>query len=552
MTSLTYNENMKSFVLKAADDAACKEAKAAGLTLSSVARGPRGEKLFFTADHQQQPTDNPYAALPFWKNADRVAKNRLGRLYDDYQASWADSCDTDFPAPDRINEKTGEKYAYLPYQKAGIDYALKRGHTLIGDEPGLGKTIQAIGVANAIEAQRTLVICPASIRLNWQSEVREWSTLARPSTYPILKSKDGVNPFSNYTFISYDLLRNEAIHEALMDIDWDLMVLDEAHYLKTTDAKRTRAVFGGGRDIFKESFLAERAKKILALTGTPLPNRPRECYTLARALNWESIDWQSYDAFAYRYNPSGYAGSGAATEKKGRLPELRARLRSNFMVRRLKKDVLKDLPDKRYEFTHVEPNGAIRQVLAKEKLIDFDPGETLINPDFSLDGEIATVRREMGEAMVPRVCDHVEYLLDIVELPKLVIFSHHNSVMNELIENLHKYGIVGSRGGMSTTKKYANVKEFQVNPDVRIYLGQLDTMEGVDGLQGVADHCVFAEPAWTPGRNEQCVDRLHRLGQHSNVVAQFLLAAGSFNEKVLKSVLIKAKSIHETLDAGGS
>ena len=543
--SLTFNSKTRAFVLTSEDE---ERAKTVGLTLSTRVRGPNGEKVWYTGDKEKHPAFNPYAALPFWDVADDRAREKLASLRQDYDASWADDCDRDFPLPKHLIEKG---FDYLPYQKAGIDYALKHGNCLIGDEPGLGKTIQAIGLANAIEAQRVLVVCPASIRLSWQREIREWSTLPRISTYPVLKSSDGISPYSNYVIISYDLARQEALHEALHDSQWDLMILDEGHYLKSLEAQRTRAIFGGGRGRFQRTFLAEKAKRIVSLTGTPLPNRPRECYTLARALCWESIDWTSYDEFTYRFNPSGRVSSGFIVEKKGRLPELQSRLRANFMVRRLKKDVLKDLPDKRYEFTYVEPNGDIREVLAKESLIEFDP-QTLLNPDFKLEGSVATVRREMGEAMVPRVLDHVKYLLDIVELPKLVIFAHHRSVMNSLIESLHKYGVVVTRGGMGNAHKQNSVDSFSNDPDTRIFIGQLDTMEGVDGLQSVADHCVFAEPAWTPGRNEQCVDRLHRYGQHSNVVAQFLLAEGSFNEKVLSSVLFKAHDIHESLDNRGS
>lgn len=535
--TLSFNPKTNAFILTSNDE---ERAKAVGLTLSTRIRGAKGEKVWYTADKAGTPTFNPYAALPFWDVANGDARNRLDSMYKDYSASWADSCDLDFPAP------KGKEY--MPYQKAGISYALDHHNCLVGDEPGLGKTIQAIGIANAVEAQRVLVICPASIRLNWQREIREWSTLKRVSTYPILKSGDGVNPYSNFVIISYDLASRDSLYAALHDIEWDLMILDEGHYLKSLEAKRTRAIFGGGRGLFQKSNLAEKAKRIVALTGTPLPNRPRECYTLARAMCWESIDWASYDDFTYRYNPSGRVSSGFNLEKKGRLPELQARLRSNFMVRRLKKDVLKDLPDKRYEFTYIEPNKGVRSVLAKEKFIDFDPG-ILMNPDFKLDGAVATVRREMGEAMVPLVVDHVKFLLDIVEIPKIVMFAHHRSVMDAIIEALHSYGLVISRGGMGNDRKQQSVDLFGSDPNIRLFFGQLDTMEGVDGLQNVADHCVFAEPAWTPGRNEQCVDRLHRHGQHGNVVAQFLLAEGSFNEKVLGSVLEKAQDIFGTLDS---
>lgn len=538
--TLTFNPKTRAFVLTSDDE---ERAQAVGLTLSTSVRGPAGQKVWYTADKQQNPEFNPYAALSFWDVADEKAREILASMKADYDASWAVDCATDFPVPKGLE--------YMPYQKAGIDYGIKHTHVLVGDEPGLGKTIQAIGIANATEAQRVLIVCPASIRLGWQREIKKWSMLRRVSTYPIAKSSDGVSPYANYVIISYDLARTEAIHEALCDSRWDLIVLDEGHYLKTVDAQRTRAMFGGGTGRFKTDYLEQHAKKIIALTGTPLPNRPRECFTLAKGLCHEAIDWAGYEQFTYRFNPSGKAKNGHNIEKKGRLPELHARLRCNFMVRRLKADVLQDLPDKRYEFTYVEPNGAIREVLAKEKLIEFDP-ELLMNPDFKIDGAVATVRREMGEAMVPRVLDHVSYLLDIVELPKLVMFSHHRSVMDELIESLHSYGIVMIRGGMTDNKKQFSVDTFVADPDTRIFLGQLDTMEGIDGLQGVADHAVFTEPAWTPGRNEQCVDRLHRIGQHNNVVAQFLLAEGSFNERVLNAVLVKAQGIYATLDEKGA
>jgi len=235
-------------------------------------------------------------------------------------------------------------------------------------------------------------------------------------------------------------------------------------------------------------------------------------------------------------------------EVRGRLPELNARLRCNLMIRRLKKDVLSQLPDKRYEMTYIEPNGAIRDVLAREALVDFDPKD-LFNPDFALNGTpISTLRREMGEAMVPRIVEYIQYMMDVVEHPKLIVYAHHRSVVSELVSRLSKYGPVVHQGGMLSQAKENAKQDFITNSGCRLFIGQLDTMEGVDGLQHVCSDVVFAEPAWTPGRNEQCVDRTHRIGQHDNVVAHFLLVEGSFNEKVLNLVLDKAGDIHESLD----
>lgn len=535
---LKFNERNSSFILFTEDDA---RAEAAGLTLSTDIRGPRGERVYYTADHSQQPDFNPYAVLEFYDEADERARGYLDGLARDYASSWADDYDIDIPAP--------EGKEYMPYQRAGIAYAMDKGNCIIGDEPGLGKTIQAVGIANAIDARRVLVLCPASIRLNWRREIFGWSTLRRVSVQPILRGSDGVSPHVNYTVCSYDLTRNRGIHGALSSVDWDLIVCDEGHYLKSPVAQRTRAMFGGGErgTFFHENGLDRRARRIISLTGTPLPNRPREAYTLSRGLNWEAIDYLSQDAFEYRFNSSVAVGKGHNLEAKGRLPELNARLRCNLMVRRRKKDVLKQLPDKRYEMTYIEPDGAISEVLAREALIDFDPHD-LFNPDFSLDGTpISTLRREMGEAMVPRVADYMKYLLDIVELPKVILFAHHTSVILALAEMLSDYGVAVHRGGVSTQAKEQAKADF-ISGRPRIFLGQLDTMEGVDGLQHITSDVVFAEPAWNPGRNEQCVDRAHRYGQHGNVVAHFLLVEGSFNEKVLNIVLDKAGDIHESLD----
>lgn len=538
--TLRFNAHLGEYVLYSDDEAA---ARACGLTLSKTARGPNGEKAWYPAAHDDGRTavDNPYAVLRFYREADPAARARLKPYWEDYRASWATDCDQDYPAPDGKS--------FLPYQRAGIAYCLRKGSAIIGDEPGLGKTIQAIGLANALGMRRVLVICPATIRLNWRREILAWSS--KPGVVPqvIGTGRDHLNPRADFVVTSYDLTRKPATHEALCKLHWDMIVADEGHYLKSMEAQRTRALFGGGQlgSRFRNRYLAQSADRIVTLTGTPLPNRPRESYMLARGCNWEAIDWLGKDAFEYRFNPSARYGDHTV-EKTGRIPELQARLRCNLMVRRHKSTVLKDLPDKRYELSYLAENGAIRDVLARERLLDFDPAQ-LFASDYRIDGQVSTVRREMGEAKVPRVIEHLRYLLDIVELPKVVVFSHHRSVMDALHEALHRYGLVAIRGGMTTLRKQAAVDAFVGDPDVRVISCQLDAAGfGVDGLQQVCDHVVFAEPGWWPGVNEQAVDRLHRIGQHQNVVAQFLIVEGSLDERVLKAVLIKAKDIHETLD----
>ncbi len=539
MTKLSYNQKEKTYFLLTKDS---EKAVDAGLTKATKARGPNGEQVFFTAsnDDKKEPVDNPYAVLDFFKYADEIAKPRLAPLWEEYNKSWATETEANFPRPQGKN--------YMGFQRAGIEYALRHDNVLIGDEPGLGKTMQAIGICNARRSKKNLVICPASIRLNWRDKVQQWSTINGVATYPVLKSTDGVNPHANYTIISYDLVRQGEIFEALMAQTWDNLILDEAHYLKTPDAKRTYAIFGGGRGPHMKNFISKKCGHVTALTGTPLPNRPRECYTLAKALNWDSIDWVSFDSFSHRFNPVAVFSNGGREERKGRLPELQARLRTNFMVRRLKTDVMKDLPDKMYEFAYIEPNGRINDVLRRERMLNFKI-EDLKDPFSDLMGMISTLRREMGEAKVPRIVEHMKHLLDTVEIPKVVLFCHHRSVMDELYIELSKYNVVQVRGGMGALAKEESIKGFINNPKVRIFMGQLDAAGfGIDGLQSVATRVVFGEPAWTPGTNEQAVDRLHRIGQHENVIAEFLVVEGSLDEKILATVLEKTLVIHDSLD----
>ena len=537
---LTYDPAKENFVLYTKDK---QKAFAAGLVHSRDVRMPNGDYVFYTGDYDNAPVFNPYAVLDFYDEADKASRSKLDNLARDYRSSWDDGLGgedyPDVPVPEGLE--------YLPYQKAGIAYALKHKNCIIGDEPGLGKTIQAIGLANAIEARNVLVLCPASIRRNWSKEIGIWSTMQRKKVKLIEKSKSGIEP-GNWTVCSYDLARVEGVQTALYSQNWDLIVCDEGHFLKTIDAARTRAVFGSHSKeaIFYKKGLINRTKRIISLTGTPLPNRPRECYTMARGLDWSSIDFLSEEPFQFRYNQSGRF-NGKTVEEKARLPELQARLRCNIMVRRHKKDVLPQLPPKHYEMTYLEPNGRVQKILKAESLVDFDPND-LFNPDFSLEGTpISTLRREMGEAMLPEMIEYIRYLLDVVEVPKLPVFAHHTSVIEGLAAGLHKYGVLMHHGKMSSRKKDEALVDF-VNGKPRVIICQNDTMEGVDGLQGVADQCVNAEPAWTPGRNEQLVDRIHRIGQTMNVLAHFLLIEGSFNEKVLNAVMGKAESIHEALD----
>jgi SWI/SNF-related matrix-associated actin-dependent regulator 1 of chromatin subfamily A len=525
---LTYNDKTEAFIVAPRDEQTRKLAIQAGLTLSTTAG------CYFTTD--------PYAALAFYTQGDARAHDKLAWHWREYRSSWESDYDGQpLPAPPDLE--------YRPFQSAGIVYASNRQNTLIGDEPGLGKTIQAIGLANLIKAKHVLVICPASVRLQWRKEIIKWSLLApRVRVYPILRSADGFNPHANYTIVSYDLARAEVIQRLLAERHWDIVVIDEAHYLKSPGAMRTRAIFGGGEGAFADRFIVKNAEHTLALTGTPLPNRPRECYTILRALAWDAIDWISQDKFVYRYNPSETDwDTGKTIYAVGRLPELRARLRCNVMIRRHKKDVLDQLPETQYELRYVEETGEVRTALKAEKMRGIQPGDSM----FSLDGDaISTVRRMMGEAMAPQAAEYVAEVLD-GGVEKVVVFAWHKSVVAKLRERLDPFGCVVIDGSTSAVGKYRAIQTFRTDVKCRVVVANIMAAgTGTDGLQDVCSHAIFAEPDWVPGNNQQCVDRLHRIGQRDSVLAQFLVAPGSFAEKILADSIEKLHDINEALDGG--
>jgi len=255
--ALKFNKNSNEFYLVSNNRAKAQEV---GLTQSAKAKGPNGEAVWFT--------DSPYAALCFYEEAEGVAREKLEPLHMDYMASMAN----EWPYS---SKRCPEGMEFMPFQNAGIDYALNRPNALVGDAMGLGKTMQGIGVANELGATKVIVVCPGAVRLNWQREIKNWSVIPNVSSYPILKSADGVNPYANYVIVSYDLLRNEHILHTIANMQWDLAILDEGHYLKSIDAKRTQATFGTSDcGSFHDHYLVKNAQMILPLTGTPLPNRP--------------------------------------------------------------------------------------------------------------------------------------------------------------------------------------------------------------------------------------------------------------------------------------
>lgn len=451
------------------------------------------------------------------------------------------------------------------YQLAGVEYALSREHCLIGDQPGVGKTAQGILLSNAMQAKKTLVVCPASLRLNWERECWAWSTIPNVLTYPVLKARDGVSDEADYVIMSYDLLRNPAIMAALLAQKWDHVILDEAHALKDPKGnKRTKAICA-------PDMLPRVTGRFTMLSGTILPNQPIEVYNACRLLDWSSIDHMSLEDFREEYygmgggmvrSPVWDPEIGAKVSKvhwsdevrnaPQNLDDLQRRLRSKIMIRRIKAQVLDQLPPKQFHMAPLEITPGIRLALKHpgwalaSQLYDMDPTE--FSASIPIDGEVSTARRLLGEEKVGPACDYVDELL-AEGVEKLVVSAWHSSVLKIARERLQKHGLAYMDGSTSTVARQKAVDTFQQNPNVKVILGQTQVM-GEGWTLTAAQDVVLLEPDWVPGRIEQMVDRIHRIGQTGAYVQAHLpVVPGTLDERVIATAIEKSKDIHAALDA---
>lgn len=451
-----------------------------------------------------------------------------------------------------------------PYQHAAVEYALARPNCLIGDAPGVGKTAEGVLLSNAVQARRTLVVCPASLRLNWEREVWHWSTIPYVQTYPVLKARDGVSPEAHYVIISYDLLRNWDILRALMEVRWDHLICDEAHYLK--DPKGNTRV----RPLMAEDALRMACGRITMLTGTPMPNQPIEIYNVARILDWDCIDRMSVDAFRDHYYDEGggfvtrMVWDEAAGRKVAKVEystrvrnvpvngdELRERLRSSIMVRRHKEDVLPQLPERQWHLFPLVATPDMRRALRHpgwetvSRWYELDPSQ--FDEAAAIDGEVSTARRLLGEAKAPAVAEYVEQLLR-EGAHKVVVSAWHRTVLDLLCERLERYGLVYMDGRTSDARKQEAVDAFQGDDDVRVILGQMQPL-GKGWTLTAAQDCVLAEPFWVPGENDQFLDRIHRYGQRGDrVIGHVPVVPDSLDERILARAVEKDRDVEWALD----
>lgn len=512
------------------------------------------QKVWFTTDEKvaAKLLDPEGAAKVL---AEHEAKQKLKA--EAIEASRASDSTIELPCPEGL--------AYLPYQRAGIAAALNRPAVLFGDEMGLGKTIQFIGMLNAdTTLKKVLIVCPASLRLNWQRELKKW--LVREMTIQIANAQVFRPEYTDITIVNYDILSK--LEKRIRMIAWDAICCDEAHYLKNPDAKRTQAIVGLEKERKgKEPIPPVAARRRVFLTGTPIPNRPIEGWPIFHYL--DPIEFRSFFAYAKRYADACQNGYGWDFSGASNLHELQEKLRGSIMIRRLKADVLTELPAKRravieipaddasdfvtaeqdawerHEDAMVEMRAAVELAKASSDPEDYrDAVDALKEAVRAAFTEMARLRHDTAVAKIPFVVDHIRNVTEGGS--KVVVFAHHHDVI-EALEKEFGDASVSVYGNTPMTVRQDNVDRFQRDPTCTVFIGGIQAA-GVGLTLTAASHVVFAELDWVPGNVTQAEDRCHRIGQHDMVLVEHLVLEGSLDARMAHILVEKQEIIAAALD----
>lgn len=453
--------------------------------------------------------------------------------------------------------------SYLGYQRGGIAYAMERDAALIGDEMGLGKTIQAIGVSNAdATVRKVLVVCPAFLKINWQREWRKWCVKRLNVAIVGKRGWTAECDFADVVVINYDIL---AKFRTQIDArQWDLLVVDECHYLKNPKTARTKAVLGSN-ERGQEKTVGITARRRVFMTGTPILNRPKELWPLVQALDPTDLG-RNFFQFAKRYCAAYNNGHGWDFNGASNLDELQLKLRAKFMVRRLKADVLKDLPPKRRQivpltspeiakvvgreadsaarFEALQAELAVAEALALvDETYEERVSELQEQTGYAFD-EMAKARHDIAIAKVGAVIEYVREALE--ELECVAIMCHHQDVAEQLAEAFADVGSVVVHGGKTVEARQAAVDTF-MNKQARVFIGTIKT--GVGYTITRTQTMFFAELDWVPGNVSQAEDRCHRIGQLGSVLIQHLVADGSIDARMAQTLVDKQDVIDRALDS---
>jgi len=407
--------------------------------------------------------------------------------------------DKDFKIP-------GLKLSLYGYQTIGVKFIDKAGgRCLIADAPGLGKTVQAISYAQ-LHNLKTLIVCPLSVVINWQREIKKFT--GKESTIWDSKTYDG-HLRNQFHITHYDAVSKNS--HWLRDQAFDLLVCDEATYLKNRQTIRAKSILGSWKE--RRKYPGVKTKYSIFLTGTPVMSRPIEAFSLLNFLDKDRFN--NFYHFVERYG--GWKG-----EPPKNLQDLHDRTK-DVVIRRKKSEVLTELPKKQRNDLYVE--------LTKDEYKEY---QTLLKEVFGRwkiekpsIGHMPKLQNFLIDKKIPRVMEMIDEFLDNDR--SILIFSNYLTPLKFLTDHY------GDKAALLTGEMKRDERQNSIDRLVsgQAKIGCFSLMAagmGIDGLQKVIDTVVFLNMDFTPANHEQAEDRAHRIGQTNQVQAYYMICPDTIDE----------------------
>ena len=428
------------------------------------------------------------------------------------------------------------------YQQRGVQIAIQyfKGRLLLADDMGLGKTRQALTIAMYYYSDKNniLVVCPSYLRYHWESTFIELASIPKMDVQVIKTAKD--TPMCSIVIVSYDMI--EKLQHKLVG-KYNILIADESHYVKNRKAKRTKAMIP----------IAKSIQRTIFLTGTPATNRPIELFAQLHMLQPNLVKY--YTHYAKRYcnghmDNFGYNDRGVSCSD-----ELNWMLKKAFMIRRLKRDVLTDLPPKTRHTVYLEisekelediQNGFVRwKELNKLIYEQKDGSEEQGKMQFERKALITDMFRQTAAAKVDAIS---RWMKDAIASGEPLLFFGYHMLTLDFVENVCK-GLVDYiriDGSTPAEKRQQYVKDFQ---DGKAKVAVLSIMAAGTGLTlTAASTVVFGELYWVPGVMIQAEDRVHRLTQTSPVTIYHLLGKKTLDQHIYPMLVKKLKTLDALMD----
>ncbi len=450
----------------------------------------------------------------------------------------------------------------LPTQLSGALFLANRSAALLADEPRVGKTGTAIMAADYCFARTILVVTTASGRNVWNRAFAQWSTFGR--RVQVVTPKDTIRPDSDVLIVSWGSIAEPSLRARLLYRHFDLLILDESHYAKSFEARRTQTVFGSlveddSAKLLESTALHKRAGAAWCLSGTPMPNSPLDLYPMLRSLAPERLaanldrgwpDVSAYSVFKKRYcvtKPvkigSGYMARYVDVVIGGRNEgELAARL-VDFMLLRTQADVGIRAP--LYETFPLAVSDANRRetekgVKSRDVLSAAETDDTR-----ALEMHLGPLRRLTGEIKARATVEAIKEEFDC-GLDKIVLTYWHRDVGKILLDGLSQFGVVGIDGSTPPDKRLRAETSFRDPKGPRVFLAQIEAAGEAIDLSAAAE-LFFVETVFSPKAMKQASLRITNHEQKRQARVRVATLAGSIDEALQEILLRKWSTIRKVL-----